>query len=274
MQKSVGLKLREASRRLAMGHRSRRISPAAWVRSAFAVCLLVGALAAGLWSAWGLAWPGGRAQAAVSSPGLSLSPSSWPTYPGATFDVDIVADCSPNADATATVVTFDPVHLQVVALTPDTSVFANTLFRSYDNVGGQVQYEAGSLACHAGGRCPSGSVRLATIRFQAVGQCGYSVPLTLQGQITWEGPYAFNGVGSGSTVGISIAGDVDLNGRVDVVDIMLVTGRWSSVRGEPKYDARYDLDADGDIDVADIMFVAARWNQTCGGGAPLAGEVQ
>jgi hypothetical protein len=187
--------------------------------------------------------------------------------------VDIVADCSPNGDAAAAVVTFDPAHLQVDALTPDTSVFTTTLFQSYNNTTGKVEVEAGSMACHAAGNCPTGSVRLATIQFHAVGQCGYSVPLTVTGQITWQGPYAFNGAGTGTTVGISIAGDLDLNRAVDVVDIMLVAGRWSAVQGQAKYDVRYDSDADGDIDVADIMFVASRWNQSCSGGASLAEEV-
>ncbi len=257
-----------------MGHCSRRSnSPAVRVGSWLAACLLVGALATGPWSASELGWFAGRAQAAASSPGLSLSPSSRATYPTATFTVDIVADCGSNADAAATVVTFDPAHLQVEAITPDASGFATTLFQGYDNVAGLVQYDAGSLTCHSLSSCPSGSVRLATIRFRAVGECGFSVPLALHGQLTWEGSYVFNGVGNGSTVAITISGDVDLDGDVDVVDIMLVAGRWSSVQGQPKYDARYDLDADGDIDVVDIMFVAARWNQTCSGGAPLADEL-
>jgi hypothetical protein len=270
--------LRQSLRNL-MGRLETRFSshhrslPEARVRSLLAVCILVGALAAVLWSVWALGWFGGRALAAASSPGLSLSPSSWPTYPGATFTVDVVADCSPNADAAAAVVTFDPAHLQVDSLTPDTSVFTTTLVQTYTNSTGRVEYEAGSMACHAAGNCPTGSVRLATIQFHAVGQCGYSVPLTVTGQITWQGPYTFNGTGTGSTVGISIAGDMDTNGKVDVVDIMLVAGRWPAVKGQAMYSARYDLDADGDIDVADIMFVAARWNQSCGGTASLVEEV-
>jgi hypothetical protein len=175
--------------------------------------------------------------------------------------VDIVAAGNPNADSAAAVVTYDAAHLQVNAFIPDTSVFETTLFQQ--SVSGQVQYQAGSLTCHAAGTCPSGPFRLATIRFTVLGQCGYSVPLAVSGQVLWVGTYGFNGTGTGSTIGISIAGDVDLDRGVDVVDIMLVAGRWSSVRGQPRYDARYDLNADGVIDTVDIMFVAQRWNQTC-----------
>lgn len=53
--------------------------------------------------------------------------------------------------------------------------------------------------------------------------------------------------------------DFDCDGDVDVVDIMRVTARWNSFRGDSLYDAQYDLDSDGDIDVVDIMKVAAAW---------------
>jgi hypothetical protein len=273
MGEFLRLRSRDIEGGLDMGHHSGRPRPTTVrIRLRLAGAVLAGLLAVLPWSAREPGWLGAHARAAASSPGLSLLPSSWPTYPGATFQVDIVADCGSNADAAATVVAFDPAHLQVEALTPDASVFATTLLQAYDNVAGQVQYDAGSLTCHSASSCPSGSVRLGTIRFRAVGECGFSVPLSIQGQITWEGAFIFNGVGSGNTVGISIAGDVDLDGDVDVVDIMLVAGRWSSVQGQPQYDARYDLDADGDIDVADIMFVASRWNQTCAGGGALVEE--
>jgi hypothetical protein len=248
--------------------KSRAVSLSSWL----AACLLACALVAVPWIARGPGGLGGSGPAAASSPGLSLSPSSWGTYPGATFDIGIFADCGSSADAAAAAVAFDPAHLQVESVTPDNSVFANTLFQHYDNVAGLVQYDTGSLTCHVGSSCPTGSVRLATIRFRALGQCGFSVPVGLQGKLTWSGEYTFDGVGSGGVVVITIPGDMDLDGDVDIVDIMLVATRWSCVQGQPKYDVRYDLDADGDIDVADIMFVAARWDQTCNGGAPLAEE--
>ena len=50
---------------------------------------------------------------------------------------------------------------------------------------------------------------------------------------------------------------------MDVVDIMLVAGRWGSKLGDATYEARYDLDQDGDIDIVDIMLVAGHWGQAC-----------
>ena len=60
-----------------------------------------------------------------------------------------------------------------------------------------------------------------------------------------------------------LIGDLDGNGRVDVVDIMLVASKWRCQRGDDCYHERYDLDKDGDIDIVDIMKVAARWGDTC-----------
>jgi hypothetical protein len=275
MKKPFNLRLSVVLGRLAVSPFSHRIdSRVTRAFSRLAACVLVGALAAGIWSVGEPHWFWGRARAAGASPGLSLSSTSLATYPSATFAVDIVADCGLHADAVSTAVTFNPAYLQVVALTPDVSRFPNPLRKRYDNGVGSVEYDAGAdLFCHEDGNCPSGTARVATITFRAVGASGSSVPLHLQGQMTWEGEYIFDGEGNGSTVAITIAGDLDADCDVDIVDIMLVAARWSSALGQPQYDARYDLDADGDIDIVDIMIVASRWNQKCSGGASLAKEV-
>ena len=67
--------------------------------------------------------------------------------------------------------------------------------------------------------------------------------------------------------------DVDGDGDVDIVDIMLVASRWStscenpdpdSNPATPSYEARYDLNSDCRIDIVDIMQVAANWGERCG----------
>jgi len=44
---------------------------------------------------------------------------------------------------------------------------------------------------------------------------------------------------------------------------MEVANHWNTVEGQESYDPTYDLDDDGDIDVVDIMIVAAHWGDTC-----------
>jgi hypothetical protein len=44
---------------------------------------------------------------------------------------------------------------------------------------------------------------------------------------------------------------------------MLVAGRWNSSMGDDDYDLIYDLDGDGDIDIVDIMLVAVHWGESC-----------
>lgn len=275
MQARSGFWLRDASACLARRCGSGRVSStAARTRRWLVSGLLLAVLASSPWSVWQVGWFRSGARAA-SAPGLSLSSPAGVVQPGATFSVDIIADCGSRADAVAFAVTFNPAQVQVASVTPDTSQFPNALLAaSYDNVAGWVRYEAGSLACHSAGSCPTGPVHLATIQFTTAGLCGVATPLAVAGQLTWEGAYTFDGSGAGSTIAITIAGDVNADGLVDVQDIMLVATHWSSAQGEALYDARYDLDADGDIDVVDIMLVAARWNQQCGGQALLAKEVQ
>ena len=58
-------------------------------------------------------------------------------------------------------------------------------------------------------------------------------------------------------------GDLDCDCDVDVADIMEVAGRWRMTDDEPDWDPRYDLNHDGIITVVDIMLVAAHWGDSC-----------
>ena len=66
----------------------------------------------------------------------------------------------------------------------------------------------------------------------------------------------------------ALPADVDGDGDVDIVDVMLVASRWCTScenpdpdnnPATPNYEARYDLDHDCDIDIVDIMLVAVHW---------------
>ncbi len=67
----------------------------------------------------------------------------------------------------------------------------------------------------------------------------------------------------GATVWPCISGDLDCSCIVDIEDIMFVASRWRCRRGDGCYDERFDLDKDGDIDIVDIMLVVKHWGETC-----------
>jgi len=68
----------------------------------------------------------------------------------------------------------------------------------------------------------------------------------------WHGPVAR-----------TVAGDVNCDCAVDVVDVQLVAGRWRCTSGDGCYHAFCDLDASGGIDVIDIMRAVADWGACC-----------
>jgi hypothetical protein len=57
--------------------------------------------------------------------------------------------------------------------------------------------------------------------------------------------------------------DLDPNGRVDVIDLMLGASHWNRQIGQPEFNGQYDTDMDGDIDIIDIQTIANSWGGTC-----------
>ena len=60
-----------------------------------------------------------------------------------------------------------------------------------------------------------------------------------------------------------ISGDLDCNCQVNVADIMQVANLWRCRSEDECYDDYFDLDKDGDIDVVDIMLVVKHWGESC-----------
>jgi hypothetical protein len=60
-----------------------------------------------------------------------------------------------------------------------------------------------------------------------------------------------------------ISGDLDCNCEVNIADVMLVANLWRCRSGDECYNDYCDIDEDGDIDVVDIMLVVKHWGNTC-----------
>ena len=66
----------------------------------------------------------------------------------------------------------------------------------------------------------------------------------------------------GSTVTVTIPGDVDGDHDVDIYDIVAMAGAYGSHAGDPVYNPNYDIDSDGDIDIFDIVVAASHYGES------------
>jgi len=66
----------------------------------------------------------------------------------------------------------------------------------------------------------------------------------------------------GSTVTVTIPGDVDGDRDVDIFDIVRMAGVYGVSQPNPMYDADCDLDGDGDIDIFDIVIAGANYGES------------
>lgn len=57
--------------------------------------------------------------------------------------------------------------------------------------------------------------------------------------------------------------DLNCDCQVNIADVMLVANLWRCRSGDECYNAYCDIDEDGDIDIVDIMLVVVHWGETC-----------
>ncbi|MEM3612415.1 MAG: M14 family zinc carboxypeptidase [Candidatus Bathyarchaeia archaeon] len=60
-------------------------------------------------------------------------------------------------------------------------------------------------------------------------------------------------------VSIVIPGDGNLNGRIEILDVVLVTSRYGAKKGDTNYDPNVDWNSDGKIDILDVVIVTSRY---------------
>ncbi len=56
-----------------------------------------------------------------------------------------------------------------------------------------------------------------------------------------------------------LVGDINEDGQVDVVDLLLFVASWGSTVGQANYDAASDLNGDGSVDALDLLLMVQNW---------------
>ena len=145
-----------------------------------------------------------------------------------------------------------------------------------------------SAATEDPGELPSGSGRVATIRFapKPAGAATSDICLSNSDYSDPEYPrnlaYVSEATGTTLTHSPYCFGDFNGDGDVTALDLIRNIPRWGTCLGDTQYDAIYDLElveqgnycastSDGCIDVSDIQRVAGRWHLGCGGSQAHAG---
>ncbi|OGV91501.1 hypothetical protein A3A66_04420 [Microgenomates group bacterium RIFCSPLOWO2_01_FULL_46_13] len=223
---------------------------------------------------------------------LSLIPSQPTVGPLEEFSIDVVAHPNGQQVAAAQVqLTFDETLFEVTSPTPFTLGDYHTLILPNCSGGLTPPCPATSSATlnssfivvgvnctdEAGCQLPPTDrpFRLARLHLRAkeagVGRASFS----LETLIASDSATQVAAVGAETDVLAGISGtavslppcalnfDLTADGRVDVVDVMLVASAWNQAPGTNGYDGQFDLDADNDIDVVDIQNIANGWGGTC-----------
>jgi hypothetical protein len=66
----------------------------------------------------------------------------------------------------------------------------------------------------------------------------------------------------GDSVYVSIPGDIDANGMVNIVDIVSIAKAYGSSAGHPRYDVDCDINGDGTINIQDISAAARNFGKS------------
>ena len=56
---------------------------------------------------------------------------------------------------------------------------------------------------------------------------------------------------------------MNLDGRVDIVDLVSVANTFGKISGDPSFNPAADLNTDGTINIIDIVIVATNFGASC-----------
>ena len=60
---------------------------------------------------------------------------------------------------------------------------------------------------------------------------------------------------------ITISGDTNQNGHVDMFDLLALAAAWGNNTGDPNYSAACDFNSDGHVNVVDLLILADNWGK-------------
>jgi hypothetical protein len=71
--------------------------------------------------------------------------------------------------------------------------------------------------------------------------------------------YMGNKATGSNQIQISIAGDMNLNGKADLIDLVILAQSYLSTTGGPRWDPRADVNRDGSVDLLDLVQLAQNY---------------
>jgi endo-1,4-beta-xylanase len=74
--------------------------------------------------------------------------------------------------------------------------------------------------------------------------------------------FTFGGVDVPSNPVVTIKGDINNDGVINISDVILLASAFNAVRGDLKYASAYDLNDDGVINMADVIVIATNFAKT------------
>jgi PKD repeat protein len=84
---------------------------------------------------------------------------------------------------------------------------------------------------------------------------------TVSLNITDDSPFALSAANA-TMIAISLYGDLNADGRVNIVDVTIVAQAYGSTIGTPNWNPAADLNSDGTINILDLALVAREYGKT------------
>ncbi len=107
------------------------------------------------------------------------------------------------------------------------------------------------------GRLDPGATVTKQVSFNNPSRARFLATVSVLGVPAYGSQQATSAAKTISVGGPLLAGDIDGDGHVDVVDLLYFANAFGSVTGDANYDVRCDLNADGSVDVIDLLTMVA-----------------